>query len=215
MTRAYPWVSLATWAATLLLFGGWGCPGAVAAVRATGPTPPVLGFAFDAPFGSWMVLQRGPGKAAVYGFAPAGAAVKVALVDSVTGTPVATVMATPNATHQAFGDGWGVRPCPKAVCPPYDMQPFTPFGQPLPTWKALLPPMPPGGDFEVVATCAGPCGGGSGTLVLTNVTFGDVFYASGQVRLGGCRVWARARMAAVGISHRQASLHYVCICEDD
>ena len=34
-------------------------------------------------------------------------------VDAIVGT---------DATHQAFGEGFGVRPCAKADCPPYDMR---------------------------------------------------------------------------------------------
>ena len=114
---------------------------------------------------------------------PPGGTVKVALVEAETGQPVVTVLATPNVTQQPFGPGWGVRPCAKAACPPYDMDTFTPFGEPLPTWKALLPPMGAGGNYDVVATCTGRCGAGPSTLVLNNVTFGDVFFACGQVRM--------------------------------
>jgi hypothetical protein len=131
-----------------------------------------------------MVLQRAPSQAAVYGFLPNGtatAAVNVSMYDSATGQLVASSIAAVNATSQPFGDGWGARPCPKAVCPPYDMQPFTAWPEPLPSWKALLPPMPPGGDYFIVATCTSGCAGnGNFTISITNVTFGDVWFASGQ-----------------------------------
>ena len=145
------------------------------------PPPPTLTFAFDAPFGSWMVLQRAPARSAVYGFMPLSAStVKVLIVDSATGHTVASVPAAVNATQQAFGPGWGERPCPKDACPPYDMSSFTPFGVPLPTWKAVLPAMEAGGDYEILAVCSGCDAAGNNTLLLTNVTFGDVFFASGQ-----------------------------------
>ena len=45
-------------------------------------------------------------------------------------------------------------------------------------WKVLLPPHPAGGSFTVVATDAG-----GGTASLANVTFGDVWFCSGQSNL--------------------------------
>eukprot|EP01044_Picomonas_judraskeda_P004478 COSAG03_NODE_394_length_8267_cov_48.943315_5_plen_355_part_00 len=42
------------------------------------------------------------------------------------------------------------------------------------TWKALLPPQPAGGNFSISATDAG------GTAVISDLTFGDVWYCSGQ-----------------------------------
>jgi sialate O-acetylesterase len=42
------------------------------------------------------------------------------------------------------------------------------------TWKALLPPQPAGGNFSVSVSDAG------GTKVISDVTFGDVWYCSGQ-----------------------------------
>jgi hypothetical protein len=91
-----------------------------------------------------------------------------------------SVTALLNVTAQAFGKGWGTRPCPKAVCPPYDMKSFTPFGKPLSSWKALLKPMPAGGDFIITAQCLGCSANSSSRLTLSNVTFGDVWYCSGQ-----------------------------------
>jgi hypothetical protein len=85
-----------------------------------------------------------------------------------------------NATQQPYGPDWGVRPCPKEVCPPYDMNTFTPWSTAIPSWKALLPPMPAGGNFTITATCQG-CKGAPAPLVLDGVTFGDVWYCSGQV----------------------------------
>lgn len=144
------------------------------------PAPPTLSFTWDAPFGDFMVLQQAPAQAAVYGFMDAsGTGVKVTVSDGATGAPLFTVDAALNVTTQAYGPGWGARPCPKSVCPPYDMEPFNPFGVQLPTWKALLPPTVAGGNFTITAICSG-CNGNS-TLTLQSVTFGDVWYCSGQV----------------------------------
>ena len=48
------------------------------------------------------------------------------------------------------------------------------------SFKALLPPQPAGGTFTVVANCTAGCAGGGAAATLRRVTFGDVFYASGQ-----------------------------------
>lgn len=149
----------------------------LAAGKKPAPGPANLTFALDAGFGDNMVLQQAPAQAAVYGFLDAtGRAVNVTLLDS-NGNILAVAAAAINSTHQAFGPDWGVRPCPKDACPPYDMESFNPFGVPIPTWKALLPPMPAGGDYTVVVTCAG-CEAPS--LTISNVTFGAVWYCSGQ-----------------------------------
>jgi hypothetical protein len=149
-------------------------------VAAPPPPPPTVPFAFDAGFGSNMVLQRGPGSSAVYGFLPPGATgAVVTLTNTGTGTVVANLTASLNATAQAFGPGFGARPCPKAVCPPYDMNTFTPFNHTISTWKALLPPQPAGGDFSVSVACIG-CAAGTQPLSIVNVTFGDVWFCSGQ-----------------------------------
>ncbi len=150
-----------------------------APAAAAPPPPPEIVFSYDAVFGSNMVLQRAPAKAAIYGYLQPGATGAVVTVTTAGGAPVATVTASVNATVQPFGAGFGVRPCPKEVCPPYDMEPFTPFAFPLPTWKALLPPMPAGGDFVVTTTCVG-CPTPAAPLVIVNVTFGDVWFCSGQ-----------------------------------
>jgi Carbohydrate esterase, sialic acid-specific acetylesterase len=68
---------------------------------------------------------------------------------------------------------------PKANCPPYDMLPFNPWNSYLATWKFLLPPQRPGGNYTITATCMAGKDMHS-TSVITNVTFGDVWYCSGQ-----------------------------------
>lgn len=152
---------------------------ALAAAAPPPPPPPSLFFGFDAPFGSNMVLQRAPAAAAIYGYLDVpSASVRVTVFDGASGAPLYSVDATVNATAQPFGDGWGARPCPKAVCPPYDMDTFTPFDAPLPTWKALLQPAPAGTNVTITATCTG-CASNA-TLEMHNVIFGDVWLCSGQ-----------------------------------
>jgi hypothetical protein len=150
-----------------------------ALASASQPAPEVL-FSFDAGFGSNMVLQRGPGQAAVYGFLdlPAsqnGATVNVTVTQAGDTTPLFSVLATINVTQQPFGPDWGVRPCPSCQA---IAGPFNPWNMPLPTWKALLPPMAAGGNYSVWASCTG-CNSTS-TINITNVTFGDVWYCTGQ-----------------------------------
>ena len=48
------------------------------------------------------------------------------------------------------------------------------------TWKAILHPATAGGDYTITATCTG-CANAT-TATLRNVTFGDMWYCSGQVR---------------------------------
>ena len=142
------------------------------------PPPPSLFWGFDAGFGDNMVLQRAPAAAAVYGYLDTSAATAVKVTVSDASGPLYSVDATLNATLQPFGDGWGARPCPKAVCPPYDMATFTPFAFPLPTWKALLRPAPAGGNYTITAECTG-CES-KATLALAGVTMGDVWVCAGQ-----------------------------------
>lgn len=134
------------------------------------PPPPALYYGFDAGFGSNMVLQRAPAAAAIYGYLDTPAATVKVTVSS-NGAPLYTVDATYNTTLQPFGDGWGARPCPKAECPPYDMDSFTPFSYPLPTWKVLLQPTAAGGNYTITAVCTG-CVSNVTTLTMTNVIFG-------------------------------------------
>lgn len=127
-----------------------------------------------------MVLQQAPSSSAIYGYAPSNAtSIIVTVQDSETGQTTATIAAVFNVTQQPYGPDWGVRPCSSADCPPYNMEPFTPFGVPLPSWKALLPPMPAGGNYLITASCTG-CAASVLQLSLNNVTFGDVWFCSGQ-----------------------------------
>lgn len=143
------------------------------------PAPPRLFWGFDAGFGDGMVLQQAPAIAAVYGYLDVPTA-SVRVTVSQDGAPLYSVDAALNATQQPFGAGWGVRPCSKQDCPPYDMATFTPFAYPLPTWKALLRPTAAGGNYTITAVCTGCANASQPPLALINVAFGDVWFCSGQ-----------------------------------
>lgn len=53
-------------------------------------------------------------------------------------------------------------------------------GSTVQTWKALLPPQEPGGDYLITATCSNCVAGAIPARTLQHVTFGSVFYCSGQ-----------------------------------
>mmetsp|Transcript_21094 Transcript_21094/g.32442 ORF Transcript_21094/g.32442 Transcript_21094/m.32442 type:complete len:669 (-) Transcript_21094:939-2945(-) len=130
-----------------------------------------------------MVLQRSPAKSAIYGFLGPleeeanqdDITVKVSLYkdEEIVYTETNVMI---NATKQPFGPDFGVRPCSKKDCPPYDMMPFNPWNRPLATWKVLLKPMDAGGNYTIVVTL----GDNNKRISITNVTFGDVWYCSGQ-----------------------------------
>eukprot|EP00038_Savillea_parva_P008384 m.176574 g.176574 ORF g.176574 m.176574 type:complete len:812 (-) comp14199_c0_seq1:171-2606(-) len=162
---------------------------AVAATATAGPpapppTMPTQEFGFHYAFGDNMVLQQAPASAAVYGFMSAGGtSVQVKVMQGTTVVHTLTADVGPNTTQQAFGAGFGVRPCAKADCPPYDMAGWNPWNQPLNTWKALIPPTAATAsgapaEYTIVATCTG-CSGNT-TDTISNVVFGDMWYCSGQ-----------------------------------
>jgi hypothetical protein len=148
------------------------------AAAAPPPPPPSLFWGFDAAFGDNMVLQKAPASAAIYGYLDTASATGVSVTVYSNGTALYTVQAKLNVTNQPFGPTWGIRPCSKVSCPPYEMNTFTPFSFPLPTWKVLLPPTPVGGNYTIVAQCNG-C---NSTMIhtISNVIFGDVWYCAGQ-----------------------------------
>jgi hypothetical protein len=56
------------------------------------------------------------------------------------------------------------------------MTSFTPWGVPLTTWKAILDPTAPGGNYTVVAECTAGCDAASTPPInISNVAFGDVW----------------------------------------
>ena len=135
------------------------------------PPPYGRGLQFNGVFGSNMVLQRGPQKSAVYGVIAMGASGSekpnvTVTVDNNAGK-VYTLQTTLNSTTQPFGPGWEY---------PW------PWKGPFQTWKALLPPTPAGGNYTIIAECSN-CMNLDSEFVrtnITNVTFGDVIYCSGQ-----------------------------------
>ena len=160
-----------------------------------GPPPPsplpTQEFGFGYAFGDNMVLQRAPARAAVYGFvSDGGTAVKVTVGTGGRTLFMVDANVSTAAVHQPYGGAWGVRPCPKENCPPYDMPGWNPWNKPLLTWKAVLPatvasktgasPM----EYTITATCTG-CKGNA-TQSLSGVVFGDMWYCSGQVRACLC-----------------------------
>ena len=127
------------------------------------PPSPTPSFAFSSGFGNWMVLQQAPAKAAVYGPIDANATgVEVTVTNTQDGSSY-SVKAELNTTHQPVGyiDAGSNNPFPVTA-----------------SWKALLNPTKAGGDYEITAVCTG-CAG-NGTVTLTNFTFGDMWYCSGQ-----------------------------------
>ena len=123
------------WLLRMLLCGGTAAAAAVAA------EPPLHAGVqlFSPAFGSSMVLQRAPARAAVYG--------------TVNGTAGAVTVEVTGAANVKYSVA------------------ATITGQ---SWKALLRPEAAGGSYTITATM------GAATSTLTDVTFGDVWYCSGQ-----------------------------------
>ena len=147
--------------------------------------PPAQVFGFHYAFGDDMVLQQAPAKAAVYGFVgEGGTAVKLTVATGAKTLYTVEANVSTSAVHQAYGGAWGVRPCPKESCPPYDMRGWNPWNKPLLTWKALLPPTAAnkGGAAPMEYTITAECSGctANATQVLSGVVFGDMWYCSGQ-----------------------------------
>ena len=135
-------------------------PAAALSALLSPPAP----FGFSPVFGDYMVLQQGPAAAAVYGPAPTGATAVSVTVGGTMSYEVAAVVGK-GATHQPVGY-------------------VDPSGQPLPalanSWKAVLKPAAAGGDFTVTARCTKGCGDNATAVKIAHVTFGDVWYCSGQ-----------------------------------
>jgi len=164
-------------------------------------------FDVDAVFGDNMVLQHGS-KAAIYGFlGPHCVGVEVHLHrhHKTNGTLVfrtrqsgsALLNNNVTATQQPFGSAFGKRPCFKRDCGK-KLFPWNPWNQPLAKWEVLLPPQSPGGNYTIRVTClvtskpkelleGRTLRTGEQTtseINLVNVTFGDVWFCSGQSNMG-------------------------------
>lgn len=133
------------------------------------PPPPPPTFGFSPVLGDYMVLQQSPAAAAVYGVVPPGAKGPTVIVTVTEGKTSYTVTAKvgKDATHQPYGY---VNPTTGAQLPVTAN-----------TWKALLHPTAAGGDYTITAKCDGCNGTGTTTTAtLSGVTFGDMWYCSGQ-----------------------------------
>ena len=121
----------------------------VAQVNANPPQPPPLGkVAFNATFSDYQVLQQqglNSTKSAVYGTAPANAALAITVNPS-GATASGTVPASPAYTVKATTSADG-------------------------QWKAFLHPEADGGEFTVTAHCVSGCANKT-DAVLKHVTFG-------------------------------------------
>ena len=117
-------------------------------------------FSFGPAFGSHMVLQQAPAKAAVYGYLEAGATAVVVTVSTAAGVELYSVAADITATlHQPYGPDWGVN--------------FNAYNGSVPGWKALLKPSEAGGSYTITAVCTAGCSA-TATRSISDVTFGDV-----------------------------------------
>eukprot|EP01052_Picozoa_sp_SAG31_P017618 SAG31_NODE_1213_length_9359_cov_4.298164_13_plen_206_part_00 len=137
-------------------------PGPRLAQPKTPPPPPLVlmpEFSFGPAFGTNMVLQQQPAKAAVYGYLGAGGtSVKVTV--SSGGKDLYSIDADLQTTlHQPFGTEYGVKT-------------FNHYNRSVPAWKALLKPTSAGGDYTITATCVG-CSVNA-TQIISSVAFGDV-----------------------------------------
>lgn len=113
---------------------------------------------FSGAFSDHAVLQRAPAKAAVYGVViGAEAATTVAVTVTPVGGAAYTIAAVVEVTSAAVQGGKYAK------------------------WKALLKPTPAGGNFTISATCAS-CANGTdvGSSTLVDVTFGDIWFCSGE-----------------------------------
>ena len=101
------------------------------------PAPPPPAFGFSPVLGDYMVLQRAPAAAAVYGqVLPGTTAVTVTVSDGTTSYDVKATVGK-DATHQPFGY---VDPGTGANLPVVNE-----------TWKAILKPAAAGGDYTITA----------------------------------------------------------------
>jgi hypothetical protein len=136
----------------------------VAFVSGTAAAPGSNAFGFSSVMGDWMVLQQAPAAAAVYGPVSAGGTGVTVTVSDGTSSYTVEAKVGKDATHQPYGY---VDPKTGAQLPVISE-----------TWKAVLHPTAAGGDYTITAKCTG-CSNGT-TATLSHVTFGDMFYCSGQ-----------------------------------
>eukprot|EP00756_Hemistasia_phaeocysticola_P019183 Hpha_TRINITY_DN15643_c1_g9::TRINITY_DN15643_c1_g9_i1::g.101267::m.101267/K05970/SIAE; sialate O-acetylesterase len=130
--------------------------------------------------GDNMVLQRGPGRAAVYGVLGPNATTPREHTSKVTVTVTKWTAAGPGESYSIPAETDTVH---QATGPQFaGMGADTPG--PWATWKALLRAEDAGGNYSITVTCDS-CAGtildpALATATIVNVTFGDVWHCSGQ-----------------------------------
>ena len=107
---------------------------------------------FSANMGSGMVLQRAPAQASLYGFTNANPQSGVARI-TVTLKSTEGGASPESYTGTVFPDG---------------------------TWKVLLSAKPAGGSFTASVACTSPGCASAASTTITDLTFGDVWYCTGQ-----------------------------------
>ena len=154
---------------TLLVLLIMSCSSAVSAIdiqRVPPPTMPTPPLVFSAGFSDGAVLQRGDAGTAVYGFVSEASAVKV----TVSGDADYVV----NAQVSEWVDDSG---CNASACPDPRTRPMPAHGGYV--WRAQLQAQPKaGGDYSI--SVASAAAGANGTIRIANLTFGDVYFCSGQ-----------------------------------
>jgi len=128
---------------------------AALALRAAADAPSLscgAGLCFASGISSGAVLQQAPARAALYGSVPAGTA------------PGSAVTVSLNATDGSYSKTFSAAAAADG------------------TWKVLLDARPGGGDYRARADCAACAGGAGGqrSNTITDLTFGDVIFCSGQ-----------------------------------
>ena len=116
---------------------------------------------FSGTFSDHVVLQRGPNRASVNG-----------VVIGATSETKVTVTVTPAGSAAKEVAAYTV----SAVVVEISKQ--TKSGA-YARWRALLQPMPSGGNYTVTAACT-QCTAAANSSTLHDVTFGDVWFCSGQ-----------------------------------
>ena len=145
---------------------------------------------FSWTLGSHMVLQRAPNRAAVYGFVGLNATKSGGYSHS----KVKVVLRDEN----------GVTTSVPATIDAHEGK-----------WKALLPPRPAGGTYTVTVTCIDGC---TGSATIDDVTFGDVWYCSGQSNMALPFRFTYARNASIRscllttITAHLAPKYICCVC---
>jgi hypothetical protein len=117
------------------------------------------GIFFSGAFTNHTVLQRGT-EAAVYG-----------VVVGATASSTVSVAISGKAED-------GTAESLSGVTATIDSSTVPKFG--YSRWKAVLPSHQAGGNFSVSATCTG-CSGGQTVATISGLTYGDVWFCSGQV----------------------------------